>query len=74
MKVWITRDENGSVCIWNGNKDLSKSRGEWLSDEDIALELDSMSGQLIKQFKKFFGFTPRKGSCKKYELTLTEVK
>jgi hypothetical protein len=27
-----------------------------------------------KAFKKHFGFTPRKGSCKQYELTLKEVK
>ncbi|GAG42667.1 unnamed protein product [marine sediment metagenome] len=72
MKTWLTRDvndKNGSVCVWNGKPRL----------DDDAIYYDCIDGvDLIvcegsKDFKKFFGFTPRKGSCKQYELTLKEI-
>jgi len=29
--------------------------------------------EMPEAFKKLYGFTPRKGSCKQYELTLKEI-
>jgi hypothetical protein len=35
---------------------------------------DTVPAKMSKvDFKRLFGFTPRKGSCKQMELTLTEI-
>jgi hypothetical protein len=41
------------------------------SKTDIVEGYDEMDP---RNFKKLFGFTPRKGSCKQYELELKEIK
>ena len=74
MKVWVTRDKSkcpeSYVCIfYDGTKPVKTSKCFWLCIE---------VGRVIMQennrhFKSLFGFTPRKGTCKQYELTLTEI-
>lgn len=75
MKVWITRDNptdktnKGIVDVYKAKEppELDK-RGFYRSDECFILRLYAY------EFKGHFGFTPRKGSCNQYELSLTEIK
>jgi hypothetical protein len=75
MKVWVTRDRDGIICAWNTNRGLEiGDDGMWDTAEsktDIVEGYDEMDP---RNFKKLFGFTPRKGSCKQYELELKEIK
>ena len=73
MKVWVTRDQvqpRDDTVIWNVVKGRPVSAG---ADFDYV-------GGFIKyassaaSFKQLFGFTPRKGTCRKYELSLKEIK
>ena len=57
MKVWVERDKAGAGMI-----DMKTGESEY-----FWMDL------LPRDFKKRFGFTPRKGSCKQYELTLKEI-
>jgi hypothetical protein len=72
MKVWITRDRRWGedLTFWAGKEPFKD--GDFydanIDDADISLEISTF------EFKNCFGFTPRKGSCKQYELTLKEVK
>ena len=81
MKVWITRDSDGAcdnfVCLWRGSEAPVKQ-----SDGYYNCPVTSRTCKMIAEFEdcepsdfnRQFGFTPRKGSCKQYELTLKEVK
>lgn len=69
MLVWVTRDktDSGDICIWKSKPALLRSMfaiGSDVGDDDFR----------VGAFKKLFGFTPRKGSCKQMELSLKEVK
>ena len=70
MKVWVTRDKtkSGDVCIWKEHPKPSLVRKMYGINGDVG-EDDFRTGA----FKKLFGFTPRKGSCKQMELTLKPV-
>ena len=73
MKVWVTRDEGGErkfdISVWHSYiKPEFGGCGEWVC------ERDAIWCYTAKGFKDDLGFTPRKGSCKKYELTLKETK
>ena len=75
MKVWISRDK-GANCdrcdVWITEPWKNKcSDRHFEYDADRALVKGGLSGS---GFKEQFGFTPRKGSCKQYELSLTEIK
>lgn len=77
MKVWVTRDndETGDVCGWNDIKNIKmNSSGFWdgglHNTKQLIPWLENLSP---KQFKTRFGFTPRKGSCKQMNLSLTEI-
>ena len=68
MKVWVTRDDDRELNI-----DM------WLDEPRKDIDLHYRIGNLWacweqRDFKKMFGFTPRKGSCKQYELSLKEIK
>lgn len=69
MKVWVTRDSEGlsgkSVDIHPLEPILDS--GDYYSDGWQTIHL------LDTEFIGFFGFTPRKGSCKQMNLTLTEI-
>ena len=78
MKVWITRDKiypgwsSGDVCIWPENVvDLGLEDDMYCTNDDD-VSTPEFQGSAI-QAKSIFGFTPRKGSCKQYELTLEEA-
>ena len=73
MKVWISRDKTKSGAIeMYDEKPAIDSRGWWkpldYDDQEHRLRIFTQ-----KEFKAFFGFTPRKGTCKQYELTLKEL-
>lgn len=74
MKVWISRDKSmgvGSriVDIWKGKPEIDGNCFFGTGKDCIApADMD------VKQFKALLGFTPRKGTCKEYNLTLEEVK
>ncbi len=77
MKVWVTRDKtkDGDVAVWVGKeKDLFLNNyGRYSCEADCdTCEIDYLYMR-PRTFKKYFGFTPRKGSCKEYELTLKEM-
>lgn len=69
MKVWVTRDNNTQdwVAISRGKrKPYTNSYGQFTSC-GVAIHED------VEKFKKIFGFTPRKGTCEQYELSLKEI-
>jgi len=70
MKVWVTRDndETNECNITLGSKP-QLTAGEWFDCNG-----DEMTIGGHKAFKGRFGFTPRKGSCQQYELSLTKIK
>lgn len=73
MKVWVTRDRDG-CCIWNDKAVLRRDL-DFGCFEDVDMKGDRCTSDMLPMwFKEFFGFTPRKGSCKQYELTLKEIK
>ncbi len=78
MKVWITRDsdDDGEICGWKNEKGLIVLDGCWDTDctSDINTTIDILDCLRAPVFKSLFGFTPRKGSCKQYELSLKELK
>ena len=67
-KVWVTRDKvgahNSSVEIWESKP--IKNDGIFTSNGGKQLAV-------VWHPKKTFGFTPKKGSCKQMELSLTEI-
>ena len=78
MRVWVTRDKtkNGDVAVWDGyEKDLfiNDINGRWESEFGTdTVEIEQLY-EKPKYFKRLFGFTPRKGSCKQMELSLSEI-
>ena len=79
MKLWVTRDKDdeADICGWKYKKGLNiGSDGYW--DTSSPLEVNStipmMDCMTPDTFKKLFDFTPRKGTCKQYELSLKEIK
>jgi len=71
MKVWVTRDKNrsGFSCIWQ-EKPVLKSA----PIVGVYYDKNKDSGRLPwhiedSEFLSEFRFTPRKGSCKPYELS-----
>lgn len=67
-KVWITRDKAGSgfYCgmFEERKRPVMENDDKYpTSDEDLS----------VRYFKKKYGFTPRKGSCRQYELSLKEI-
>jgi len=71
MKVWVTRDSDSNqmyenIHVWNCKPE--KDRG-------VYMPLEGNDGWQVNKhaFKIMSGFTPRKGSCKRYELTLKEI-
>ena len=78
MKVWVTRDNgkhNSCVTVWENSKPVINSDGLFYPDytKDSGMH-EQMVVEGATKFKSLFGFTPRKGSCKQYELTLKEIK
>ena len=71
MKVWVTRDKTslGSVCIW-GRKpfDDIDENGHWTDTVEPQEEYCR-----VRDFKRDYKFTPRKGTCKQYKLSLKEI-
>ena len=76
MRVWITRDKEtrwaGDSCLWVGKPKLM-SDGTYDSITK-ATAIDQFEHMTPSCIKSRFGFTPRKGSCKQYELSLKEIK
>ena len=77
MKVWITRDDKeydsqqGDIVIWNSMYPKTPKKdgsGVWENGGKCMADVNK------HDFRNLFGFTPRKGSCKQYELTLKEMK
>jgi hypothetical protein len=74
MKVWVTRDvknDKANCGLWAGE---GKPTVDRFMDMFVVGGADRMMAEWNHRvFKRIFGFTPRKGTCKKYELTLKEV-
>lgn len=68
MKVYVTRDKKSGVIAITSFKPISE-KGKFYGPDGKIAELSCYS----KPFKRMFGFTPRKGTCKQYELTLKEI-
>lgn len=68
MRVWVTRDNGNKNRVTLTTKQPTK-RGELFYSKEAAILM-----MFSDEIKKLFGFTPRKGSCKQYELTLKEIK
>lgn len=72
MKVWVSRDESGynanNIAIWKEKpyKDLG---GSWLHKNVMKYLLVILCRT---EYRLLFSFTPRKGSCKQYEITMKE--
>ena len=72
MRVWVTRDkvdEGGSTCMWTGEPGSSDDKVYYDCIDDV----DLIVCESPRSFREYFGFTPRKGSCKQYELSLKEI-
>lgn len=72
MKVWVTRDKenkNVNCAIFLKRPSLDPSVKMFINSQGNTLVAEHRA----KTFKSIFGFTPRKGSCKQYELSLTEI-
>jgi hypothetical protein len=67
-KAWITRDRQQNVIAGTHAKPKTKDASFFSSDGKPAFLFLN-----VTEFKKAFGFTPRKGSCKQYELSLKEI-
>jgi len=70
MKVWVTRDEG------KGTSDCAVFKKKPHLEEDMwttGMVRSLVFEMRVQYFKSLFGFTPRKGSCKQYELTLKEI-
>ncbi len=72
MKVWISRDKRPTkqdryVCVWDSKPKLNGHGWFECGSENPRVVLDD------GEAKYLLGFTLRKGSCKQYELTLTEI-
>ena len=71
MKVWVTRNKakkgfgTSNLRIW---KTKPQPNGSVYVGREIPFMID------MYNFEILFGFTPSKGSCKQYELTLKEIK
>lgn len=71
MKVFVARDKTkqGKCPVF--------SRKPHLVDDDRLWESKGISYLLMdleaQRFKRLFGFTPRKGSCRQMELSLKEI-
>ena len=66
MKVWVTRDKKDShlnwlIVIWQEKPVWNGYSDGWVMEVKVT------------GFKALFGFTPRKGSCQQYNLTLTKI-
>lgn len=72
MEVWLTRDDEGTErCDMWAMKPEKTIRGKTCYfTNGNAIRYFSYSP---KELKIDFGFTPRKGTCKKYNLTLSEI-
>lgn len=71
MKVWITRDSDfpdRQLLAWSEKPRSQRPRGAWWVGRRLPI-----AEFHIPYFKALFGFTPRKGTCKQYELTLKEI-
>ena len=62
MKVWVERQDK---CSWIWKQEPCKTS---LADCNMITNIHN------SDFERLFGFTPSKGSCKEYELTLKEIK
>ena len=76
--MFVTRnsDIDGEIIGWKSNKGLFKTDdGCWVSKCPIEENkvIDLLDCVTPTAFKALFGFTPRKGSIRQMELTLTEI-
>lgn len=74
MRIWVSRDSKYDVNVWGGTESPIKDEGvyTWPVTERTCYML--WEEILPSTFKANMGFTPRKGTCKQYELTLKEIK
>lgn len=83
MIVYVSRDKiiGGRECgaiveVWKVKPDIEKSLGydyiEYVTHGHI--EDDMLFSLCIKDFKKHYGFTPRKGTCIKMSLNMEKIK
>ena len=71
MKVWITRNRK----LFDGRVSLYHEKPRSQSGMFIGVNGNFYITEIfIHDFKKMFGFTPRRGHCKQYEITLKEIK
>ena len=64
MQVWMARNKGlfeAKVSLYK--EEPKKFNGIWVSSKGWVADID------IKSFKRLFGYTPRKGTCEKGELT-----
>ena len=74
MKVWITRDDGSDIIDIRG----SEPRVHFFTvDKNNAIKYyvkDCIFKITKRNFKRLFGFIPRKGTCRECELKSTEIK
>jgi len=68
MKVWITREYGKKGRIVITTKKPRKVKRLFYAGESAIVLI------FYTEFRQLFGFTPRKGSRKQMNLTLTEIK
>ena len=68
MKVWVSRSPSGDCIAITQQKPIRKHGSIFSPDGRVADIVKSHDG-----FKQLFGFTPRKGSIKQMNLSLTEI-
>jgi len=80
MKVWVTRDRDRAshpeVCVWEGSEAPVVYEDGYYDcrvTERTTRVVEEFEAIEASRFKGLFGFTPRKGSCKQYELSLKEI-
>ncbi len=71
-KIVVTRDTDGTLCLWKHSTTLVIVGGNW--DYDNFQPSDRLIQDEVKTnyFKEHFGFLPRKGS--KQVITITRAK
>jgi hypothetical protein len=77
MKCVVTRDKNGRIDFWSSKENpVRNADGDWYSTLN-PLECNSIifaGCSCAKGVSKLLGFTPRKGSRQKVEITVKKLK
>ena len=70
MKVWIARNKS----IFDGTVSIYMKKPIYQDGVFVGINSSYITEIFVKDFKKLFGFAPRKGSCEQCELNLIRKK